>query len=818
MNTASPAPGREPLEQGFQLGELSIDPRAGEVTGPGGREKLDPKVMDVLVMLAQSAGQVVLREDLLARIWPNTIVTDDALSRCIYELRRQLTLAGGDERYRAMLETVPKRGYRLNGEITLPSPAVVAPTLAAGAAPPVANPPASERRRRRHVPAIVAGAAILLVLLAALGRQLATPGARSAPQPSGQSSVAVLPFVDMSAAQDQAYLADGIAEDVRSRLAQSKDLRVISRSSSFLFRERPADVRDIADKLDVTHVLEGSVRRSGDRLRITAQLIAATDSSHVWSMRFDRTAGDIFAIQDEISVQVTRALEVSLSPGAMERMRRRGTTNLEAYLEFLQGHALLATHRVNDAKGALARFQQAVALDPRFATGYLGVAEAALFAAEFEITDDRQRRFDTARRRGELLVERALAIDPEHGDAYLQRAHLAAYENLASAERDFRRGLELSPNSAEGYAGLAEVLYASLPRRDEALELLDRARKLDPLEPAYDVRKAVYLYDERSDPEAARELLVDVVARYPRYAPAVARLCESNFLVGDIAEAIGYCEEALALDPLLEESRRFLIHQYLLLGRPDTAGLLVGAAGEEPTLRSIPILIDRRDWVRAGEVAYRALETRTTSPSARWYACSAIRMHARTTGDYARAVAALEAESGITWNANGNPLVPDQPTGVRDPAIALADVLIQSGQDGRGRRLLEAILARMRHETGELGRPEYWYVHFHPAALAMNGEGDAAIAMLERSMAQRAKPVIAWWQLFEIEPAFAPLRADPRFEAFSAKVRAHIAAERDELERLRAEGRLPERSTGQQSGGSPSVPAMQTTVASGNLG
>src|SRR4029453_9775597 len=141
-------------------------------------------------------------------------------------------------------------------------------------------------------------------------------------------------------------------------------------------------------------------------------------------------------------------------------------------LEFLQGHALLATHRVNEAKAALARFQQAVALDPKFASAYLGIAEAALFAAEFEVTDDRQRRFDTAKRRGELLVERALAIDPEHGEAYLQRAHLAAYENLASAERDFRRGLELSPNSAEGHAGLAEVLYASLPRRGEALELL----------------------------------------------------------------------------------------------------------------------------------------------------------------------------------------------------------------------------------------------------------------------------------------------------------------------------------------------------------
>jgi DNA-binding winged helix-turn-helix (wHTH) protein len=122
MNAAADTRTNRVLEQGFQLGELTIDPMAGEVSGAAGREKLDPKVMDVLVMLAQHAGQVVLREDLLARLWPNTVVTDDALSRCIYELRRQLPQAGGDEQYRAMIETVPKRGYRLNGEITLTRP------------------------------------------------------------------------------------------------------------------------------------------------------------------------------------------------------------------------------------------------------------------------------------------------------------------------------------------------------------------------------------------------------------------------------------------------------------------------------------------------------------------------------------------------------------------------------------------------------------------------------------------------------------------------------------------------------------------------
>ena len=579
---------------------------------------------------------------------------------------------------------------------------------------------------------------------------------------------------------------------------KSKDLRVISRSSSFLFRDKPANVADIADKLDVSHVLEGSVRRSGNSLRITAQLIATSDSSHVWSMRFDRKAGDIFAIQDEISLQVTRALEVSLTPGAMERMTREGTTNLEAYLEFLQGHALLATNRVSDARAAMTRFEQAVALDPAFAAAYLGIAEAGLFAAEFEITDDRQSRFEIAPGAGARCwsTRRCRSTRPTARRTCSARTW-SAFDDLASAEKDYRRGLELSPNSAKGYAGLAEVLYTSRPRRDEALELLDRARRLDPLKPAYDVRKAVYLYDERSDPVAARELLRDVVKAPSALRAGTSLGCaRATYWSATSRKPSATARKRLALDPLLEESRRFLIHQYVLLGEPDVAEMLVERPGEEPNLRALPILIDRRDWVRAGEVAYRALERRTTSPTARWYACSAIRMHARTTGDYRRAIDALEAEAGIAWSASGNPVLPDEPTRVRDPAIALADVLLQSGQEQRGHRLLVAILARMRYEVGELGRPEYWYVLFHAAALVMNGEHDAAISMLERSITQSAKPVIAWWQLFGIEPAFAVLRGDPRFEAFRAKVQAHIAAQRLELERLRAEGLLPDRGRG----------------------
>ena len=368
-----------------------------------------------------------------------------------------------------------------------------------------------------------ADVAIIAVLLAAVAvllvRQsdLGPGGARGL-------AIAVLPFQNLSTSRDADVLASGIAESVLHQLASLAELDVISRTSSFAFRDRAEDAREIGRQLGARYLLEGSVQSEPARMRVTTQLIDTETGSDVWSMRFDRRPGDVFAIQDEIAVQVTQALELSLDPEAKERMTGQGTTNLQAYLAFLQGRALLATGNVTEVKAATEHFERSVALDPKFPAAYVNLAQAELFVAEFEVTDDRQARFAAALERGNTLVQKALSLDPENGDAVLQRAHLAAYTNLAAAEADYRRGLELSPNSAEGFAGLAAVLYETPARRDEALEMLDRARKLDPLEPAHDVTKSVFLFYERGDIQGANALLVGVLKRHRGYAPALARL------------------------------------------------------------------------------------------------------------------------------------------------------------------------------------------------------------------------------------------------------------------------------------------------------
>jgi hypothetical protein len=421
------------------------------------------------------------------------------------------------------------------------------------------------------------------------------------------------------------------------------------------------------------------------------------------------------------------------------------------------------------------------------------MAEAGLFVGEYEVSGNRQARFAEAWRHGQQLVAKALELDPHHGYAFLQRAHLNAFLDLPAAEKDYRRGLELSPNDAKGYAGLAAVVYETPSRRSESLELLDRARKLDPLEPAYDVTKAQFLYMERADLAGANALLLDVVKRNPRYQPAFARLGDVHMLAGQAAKSIRYGERALALDPSLEMTRRILIGCYVDLGDMVAARQLIDDEGIAASPRQLSVLLREGSWQQAGEVAYASLAHGTESSTIETATnVAAIRMHARATGDFARARAALEEASGVRWDEAGHAILPQEGSPLRDAAIGLADVLLASGQEERGRELLTLILTLMQREVGELGRPEFFYYRSHPIALALNGDRDAAIAMIERSVAS-GLGLRDWWYYFEAEPAYAPLRTDARFMATLRTVHDRVDAQRKELDRMRTEGQVPDR-------------------------
>ncbi len=639
---------------------------------------------------------------------------------------------------------------------------------------------------RRYADVIVIG--LLLVVVGYLvARQPEIIGLRE------KATVAVLPFQNLSNSPDDEVLAMGIAEAVLHQLANLQQLDVIARTSSFAFRGKSDDAREIGRQLRAGYLLEGSVQSDRTRLRITTQLIDARTGAEVWSMRFDRQPRDLFAVQDEIAVQVTQALELTLDADATERMKGQGTENLEAYLEYLQGRSLSQGDRVTDVMQAIGHFEQSIAKDPQFARGYVALARAELFVAEYDVTEDRQARFNSAEEHARALIERALAADPDSGEAYLARASLEAYSDLAAAEADYRRGLELSPNSAEGYAGLATVLYETPARRDESLELLDRARKLDPLQPAYDVQRAVFLVYERSDVRGANDLLADVLRRNPDYLPAMTRLCElSGYLMGEAAAGVEYGERALALEPRAEATLRTLIRLYLDTDDREAAERLADASDGDRSPRWLLIFVYDRDWRRAGEAAYESMARGTLFTQDEQLATIAIRMHARTTGDYARARTTLEDMSGLEWDAAGQPSMPKRASGIRDAAIGVADLLLAEGESAKARKLLDLILDRMHQEVDVEGRSEYWYQSSHVIALALAGQNDAALAMLERTVDNRSAMERRWWQL-EVDPALDPLRKDGRFQDVLRAVQKNAEEQRRKLDQMRADGRVPSR-------------------------
>ena len=274
-------------------------------------------------------------------------------------------------------------------------------------------------------------------------------------------------FKNLSTAANGEVLASGIAESVLHQLASLAQLDVISRTSSFAFRGRATDAREIGRQLGARFLLEGSVQSDPGRMRVTTQLIDTETGADVWSMRFDRLPGDIFALQDEIAMQVTQALELSLDARAKDRLTGQGTQNLQAYLAFLQGRSLLANNRVVDTKEAIGHFERAIKLDPKFAAAYVSLAEAELFVAEYDVTDDRQERFERALRRGQELVEQALALDPDNGDAYLERAHLAAFDDLDGRRGGLPTRARIESRTQRRLCGLATgaLRDAGAPRR-----------------------------------------------------------------------------------------------------------------------------------------------------------------------------------------------------------------------------------------------------------------------------------------------------------------------------------------------------------------
>jgi serine/threonine protein kinase/tetratricopeptide (TPR) repeat protein len=404
-------------------------------------------------------------------------------------------------------------------------------------------------------------------------------------------SIAVLPFANRGRDEEDEYFADGITEDVIAQLCKVRTLKVISRSSVMPFRDREEGLQSIASRLQVAHVLEGSVRRLGDRVRIVAQLIDAGSGQHLWAETYDRRLTDIFAIQSEVALHIAEALTAELSPVERDRMRRQPTLNVEAYEMYQRGRKHYVRYTAEDMLRSLEFFDKAIALDPDFALAHVGIAVAYTELGETGTLGRAE-----AGARAIAAAERAVTLDSELAEAHCARAYarLGFEFEWAGAEAGFRRALELSPGSALTY-DLYGRMCAGLERFDEAIALHERAYELDPITCRTDLATS-YLRAGRNE-DAAR-VVTRAVALEPRDSRLRATLGWALFRQGRVEEGLAELELAAGLTPGEEMWLAQLGQACALAGKTEKAREILGQL-EDPS-RPAPASLYHLAYVHTG--------------------------------------------------------------------------------------------------------------------------------------------------------------------------------------------------------------------------
>ncbi|MEQ1719267.1 MAG: winged helix-turn-helix domain-containing tetratricopeptide repeat protein [Hyphomicrobium sp.] len=426
----------------LRFSDKTLDLARGCLTSGDKDIALRPKSFAVMRFFVENAGRLISKDALIAAVWPQTTVTDESLTQCISEVRKAI---GDCEQ--AIIKTVPRRGYVFTAQVS---------------------------RIAVHAP--VGSEAIAAATLASiLDQNLSLPD---------RPSIAVLPFTNMSREPDQEFFGDGIAEDILTALSKLRWLIVIARNSSFTFRGKTIDVRQISRELGVRYVLEGSVRRAERRVRVTCQLIDATSASHLWAERYDRDLADIFAVQDEITQAVAGALGPAIEDAERRRAVRKPPESLGAWEACQRG--LWHLSMVNSADNFTAErfFRQAIDLDPTFAAAYdgLGGTITARGVAFHTMT------LGEAADIGEAFSRKALSLDDQSAHARARIA-LSVYMrgDLEDAIQLCREALVIDPNCDRAHGNMGAALMY-LGRRKEARTSLIISLRLSPKDPAYTAR------------------------------------------------------------------------------------------------------------------------------------------------------------------------------------------------------------------------------------------------------------------------------------------------------------------------------------------
>jgi serine/threonine-protein kinase len=475
-------------------------------------------------------------------------------------------------------------------EMLAGEPPYTGPTAMAVLAKRLSEPLPSIRRFRASVPAALEHALLKCLAQAPADRFASAKAFTDAlrqPSPSRPSveTVTVLPFVNLSHDPENEYFADGITEDVIAQLAKVRTLKVISRTSVMQFKGRERNLREIGSTLQASTLLEGSVRRAGDRVRIVAQLIDAITDQHLWAETYDRQLTDIFAIQSDVALQIATALRAELTPDERERIQKEPTSDIKAYQLYLQGRHAYIRYTRESLRTAIDLYRRAVERDPEYALAYAAIALTFTEMAETGMVA-KEEAYPGARQ----AVTRALELDDESGDAHCMSAFVKfVFEfDWTGAEREFRRALELNPNSADTY-DLYGRFCSAQGRYDDAITLQQRAYELDPLAHRSDIATAYLRAGRYEDALVAATRATELD---PRYVRARTTLGWTLIRMGRAEEGIRELELAIALVP---DDTLFLAQlgqAYAETGNPVRARQILAEREE----RSTRLFVSRTVW------------------------------------------------------------------------------------------------------------------------------------------------------------------------------------------------------------------------------
>lgn len=482
----------------FRLGEWTVEPRLNRLSTDGRAVHLEPKVMQVLVCLAES-GAVVSKEKLMSTVWAATFVTEDVLTRSISELRKAFA---DDARNPQYIQTIPKNGYRLLVPVSAVAPATALPrrketvgdadaivngnshgaNFGAGEAPArhAATPEATAARKLRLRPTMVVIALMVVGVVlgvfaaySALKKNLVRPS----PQP-GQIVLAVMPFQNLSNDPQQEYFTDGLTAEMISQLGRlpSDRLSVIAWSSMIQYKGVKANLEEAARTLGANYILEGTVRRSGNHVRITAELMQIGKNSHAWANSYDGELGDVLEVQNRVAREIAGEIQLRFTPEQEARLKVPTALNGEGYEAYLKG--MFWGSGGSGIRDQIEHFQKAIALNPGYVAPYNGLGNAYIQLASFGFAPSRQT-YALARD----AAEKALEIDPDSAEARLLMGWVEwrGEWNFSAAEKNFQRAIELSPNNAQAHARYSLYLK-SMGRFEESLQEITRAMELSPLD------------------------------------------------------------------------------------------------------------------------------------------------------------------------------------------------------------------------------------------------------------------------------------------------------------------------------------------------